>query len=88
MRSHPVVQVASVLGLLILAAAVALGVAMLAAILANRVLTATIGEEGIVAIDDTLLWRVMMGAIYLVGIVAGIVTFVFGFRRILARRRA
>ncbi len=76
------------LGLLILAVAVAYGVAMLAAILANRVLTATIGEEGIVAIDDTLLWRVMMGAIYLVGIIAGIVMFVFGFRRIFARRRA
>ncbi len=70
------------LALLALAVAVAFAVMALEAIAGNRILTATIGEEGIVAIDDTLPWNVTMGAIYLTGFAAGLLTFVAGWRRL------
>ena len=73
--------------LLAVAVAVALAVMVVEAILGNRVLTATIGEEGIVAIDDTTPWNLMMGAIYLIGFVSGLASFVVGWRRFLRRPR-
>lgn len=75
-------RIALAIGLLALAVAVAFAVMALEAIAGNRILTATIGEEGIVGIDDTLPWNVMMGAIYLTGFAAGLLTFIVGWRRL------
>jgi hypothetical protein len=67
------------------AIAVGLGVLVVEAIATNRLLTATIGEAGILAIDDTLVWNVMGMAESVVAIGAGLAVFTAGWRRILRR---
>ena len=75
-------RAAVALALVAFAVAAAFAVMALEAVALNWILTATIGEEGIVAIDDTLPWNVMMGAVYLTGFAAGLLTFVAGWRRL------
>lgn len=65
-------------------ACIALGVALVI----HEVAVATIGQEGIEGIDDTLRWRLLSVGVYLSGLIGGIAVFVIGWRRFLASPRS
>jgi hypothetical protein len=52
-----------------------------AALLAHQALVLKVGEEGIPAIDDTPLMFALVGGAYLAGVISGVATLVYGWRR-------
>ena len=72
-------------GLALIGAAVgiAVGVAIGVALLSHELLVATIGEDGILAIDDTPKMMALVAATYGSGALAGLVVLVIGWRRFL-----
>jgi hypothetical protein len=72
----------------LLAVAILIGIAVAAvvALLGHQILVFTVGEEGIPAIDDTLLMRALVAGTYLAGFVSGTAVVALGWKRLIRRR--
>ena len=68
------------------AVGVGIGVAIGFAALGHQLLVATVGVEGIPAIDDTPLMFGLVAAAYLAGGISGLAALVFGWSRFIRRR--
>lgn len=72
--------------LLVVAASVGLLVAVVGALVIHQGLVLTVGEEGIPALEGSLVWVGLLLADYVIGIVAASALFAFGWIRVTRRK--